>query len=101
MSTTPANGCSPALRPLWEPVSDPEFVPKNLLITGGAGFIASHVVIRLAKLYPDYKVRDGEHAIEQASHFCMTAAADLHFQLTQLLLYCRWLCLTSWTTAPA
>ncbi|MEW5306394.1 MAG: hypothetical protein WDW38_007332 [Sanguina aurantia] len=56
MSTPPANGCSPALRPLWEPVSDPDFVPKNLLITGGAGFIASHVVIRLAKLYPDYKV---------------------------------------------
>ena len=32
------------------------YVPKNILITGGAGFIASHVVIRFAKLYPQYHV---------------------------------------------
>jgi len=32
------------------------YVPKNILITGGAGFIASHFVIRMVKNYPDYKI---------------------------------------------
>jgi nucleoside-diphosphate-sugar epimerase len=31
------------------------FTPKNILVTGGCGFIASHVVIRLVKNYPQYK----------------------------------------------
>ncbi len=31
--------------------------PRNVLITGGAGFIASHVAIMLVEKYPDYKVR--------------------------------------------
>merc|ERR1719482_2683305 len=30
--------------------------PKNILITGAAGFIASHVARRLIKLYPKYKI---------------------------------------------
>jgi UDP-glucose 4,6-dehydratase len=30
--------------------------PKNILITGGAGFIASHVVLRFVKNYPQYKI---------------------------------------------
>ena len=29
---------------------------KNLLITGGAGFIGSHVVRLFVKKYPDYKI---------------------------------------------
>lgn len=29
---------------------------KNILITGGAGFIASHMVIHLVKTYPQYKI---------------------------------------------
>ena len=29
---------------------------KNVMITGGAGFIASHVAILLAKKYPQYKI---------------------------------------------
>ena len=33
-----------------------EFVPRHILITGGAGFIASHVAIRLVQRYAQYKV---------------------------------------------
>ena len=33
-----------------------DFAPKNIMITGGAGFIASHIVIRLVKKYPQYKI---------------------------------------------
>ena len=37
-------------------VSMSSYRPKNILVTGGAGFIASHIVIQLVKQYPDYKV---------------------------------------------
>ena len=37
-----------------EPAS--EYTPKNILVTGGAGFIASHIVIQLVKKFPQYKV---------------------------------------------
>tara|TARA_A100001015_G_scaffold106016_1_gene117678 strand:- start:111 stop:233 length:123 start_codon:yes stop_codon:yes gene_type:complete len=33
-----------------------DYVPKNILITGGAGFIASHVVLLLVKKYPDFNI---------------------------------------------
>lgn len=33
-----------------------EYEPRNILITGGAGFIASHVVLRLVKRYGHYKI---------------------------------------------
>jgi UDP-glucose 4,6-dehydratase len=33
-----------------------EYVPKNILVTGAAGFIGSHVVLRLAAEYPQYKI---------------------------------------------
>lgn len=36
--------------------ADTGFVPKNIMVTGGAGFIASHVVIRLVKQYPQYNI---------------------------------------------
>ncbi|OAY65875.1 Trifunctional UDP-glucose 4,6-dehydratase/UDP-4-keto-6-deoxy-D-glucose 3,5-epimerase/UDP-4-keto-L-rhamnose-reductase RHM1 [Ananas comosus] len=32
------------------------YSPKNILITGAAGFIASHVANRLLRNYPDYKI---------------------------------------------
>ncbi|GJM90674.1 hypothetical protein PR202_ga06976 [Eleusine coracana subsp. coracana] len=33
-----------------------QYKPKNILITGAAGFIASHVAIRIVQKYPDYKI---------------------------------------------
>jgi len=33
-----------------------DYVPKSILVTGGAGFIASHVAILLCQKYPQYKV---------------------------------------------
>eukprot|EP01041_Mallomonas_annulata_P008256 gene8256-16985_t len=33
-----------------------DYCPKNILITGGAGFIASHVVILLTKKYPHFNI---------------------------------------------
>ncbi|VFQ60432.1 unnamed protein product [Cuscuta campestris] len=34
----------------------PPYVPGNILITGAAGFIASHVTNRLVKQYPNYRI---------------------------------------------
>jgi len=36
--------------------SEGDYQPKNVLITGGAGFIASHVVLLLVKKYPHVKI---------------------------------------------
>ena len=32
------------------------YIPKKILITGGCGFIASHVIIHLVNNYPDYTI---------------------------------------------
>ncbi|KAK3152560.1 hypothetical protein QOZ80_2BG0160720 [Eleusine coracana subsp. coracana] len=32
------------------------YKPKNILVTGAAGFIGSHVTIRIVKKYPDYNI---------------------------------------------
>ncbi|KAL6777765.1 hypothetical protein ACKKBG_A15560 [Auxenochlorella protothecoides x Auxenochlorella symbiontica] len=32
------------------------YTPRNILVTGGAGFIGSHVVVRLVQRYPQYRV---------------------------------------------
>ncbi|KAM4684321.1 dTDP-D-glucose 4,6-dehydratase isoform 2-T2 [Amazona ochrocephala] len=37
-------------------MSEPSVFEKRLLVTGGAGFIASHVVISLVKNYPNYLI---------------------------------------------
>lgn len=41
------------------PMLDSGYTPQAILITGAAGFIASHVAIRLCKAYPQYKARQG------------------------------------------
>ena len=33
-----------------------DYEPKNIFLTGGAGFIASHVAILLCKKYPKYNI---------------------------------------------
>jgi UDP-glucose 4,6-dehydratase len=37
-------------------MGDSAYTPKNILITGAAGFIASHVANRLIRNYPHYKI---------------------------------------------
>ena len=44
-----------------ERVYEDHYVPRSILLTGGAGFIGSHVAILLAKQYPDYKVSKIDH----------------------------------------
>lgn len=47
---------SPAPVPHMNGTSGNVYTPKNILVTGGAGFIASHVVLLLVKKYPQYKI---------------------------------------------
>lgn len=42
-----------------------DYVPKNILLTGGAGFIASHVVARLMKYHPEYKVHISRYTVRE------------------------------------
>ena len=51
----PANGLPANSTSLAEDTVE-DYKPQNVLVTGGAGFIASHVVIRLVKNYAHYKV---------------------------------------------
>ena len=55
-----SNGEAPATKRLRkEGAADgdtQDYTPKNIMVTGGAGFIASHIVIRLVKKYPNYKI---------------------------------------------
>ena len=38
-------------------MGDAVYRPQNILLTGGAGFIGSHVATLLCTRYPEYKVR--------------------------------------------
>jgi UDP-glucose 4,6-dehydratase len=40
----------------FEGIENVDYIPKNILITGGAGFIASHVVLLLVKKYPQFNI---------------------------------------------
>jgi len=37
-------------------IDEEDYTPKNVLVTGGAGFIASHFVLLMVKKYPNYKI---------------------------------------------
>jgi hypothetical protein len=49
------------------------YTPQNILLTGGAGFIASHVVELLVQQYPQYQVRA---VVLHAAPSAMTARAS-------------------------
>ena len=48
---------------------------RTILITGGAGFIASHVTCLLAKKYPAYKV-SCRTEVDEDRNYSVDAAAD-------------------------
>ena len=55
MAAETAHGAAHALCEGMEEAKG-EYEAKSILLTGGAGFIASHVAIRLIKRYPEAKV---------------------------------------------
>lgn len=88
-----------------------DFKPKNIMLTGGAGFIGSHVAILLAQKYPDYKVRPnsvpqvaGQSCHRHPSHMLLTVHGLVGAAIGSKRLICgslcRLSCWTSWTTAP-
>jgi hypothetical protein len=67
LSNVMAENGGPGKRPRLE-AQGADYVPKNILVTGGAGFIASHIVILLVKKYPSYKVSiRGSKALNQVA----------------------------------
>lgn len=80
-----------------------EYVPKCVLVTGGAGFIASHVTIRLVQSYADCKVcPEGAHGLNEVAGVANQAntvlAVAMSAEQPEETLNCRSLFLTSWTT---
>lgn len=63
-----ANGSSHGAEDYW---------PTNILVTGGAGFIASHVAIRLVKKYGDYKVSREQISHETSVYFSLETLREL------------------------
>jgi len=68
-----------------------EYEPRNILITGGAGFIASHVVLRLVKRYGHYKVRVTGTWNVKCIEFCFSGVCNTRAaEFSELYLFvCR------------
>jgi len=47
---------NPPMPPLEKIAHEGSSFDRHIMVTGGAGFIASHVVIQLCKAYPQYKI---------------------------------------------
>jgi nucleoside-diphosphate-sugar epimerase len=60
------------------------YTPKNIMITGGAGFIASHVCILLAKKYPQFNIINYDR-LDCKSHVLGTAVCDTRTCLHALM----------------
>lgn len=61
MAVQHISGLTRAMSEAEQPAGD--YTPRSILVTGGAGFIASHVVLRLVKRYPQCKVGTSWHAL--------------------------------------
>lgn len=66
------------------------YVPKNILLTGGAGFIGSHVAIKLVNANPDYKVRTLRQGCTHGFEYVFNSTPPDAL---------RWWFWTNWTTA--
>jgi hypothetical protein len=73
-------------------MEDGEYKPKNILLTGGAGFIGSHVAIRLLQRYPEYKASSKPCYLYQAPSTCLPLLTSSRVLLS------RWWCTTAWST---
>ena len=62
------------------PAEQGDYTPGNILVTGGAGFIASHVVILLVKKYPQYKARRRDRHGQPAPADCRAAPRARHIR---------------------
>jgi hypothetical protein len=89
----------------------PLYTPKSILLTGGAGFIGSHVAVLLVQKYPQYKaraalctrpcpVRSGTRRRDRCLGSLVVRSRLPHASCLSLSAR-RWLCWTSWTTARA